>query len=344
MGISASCQPSYPRHNDFILLVKNANNFITCDKHVWTLNERTLLRIFFENLQVTLQNTQDYNLQLPWGNPDRNWDINTQFQDYFNRIRLALPKSNKVRKIFLSIHPGEDYTKLLPKTQTQFAQIYGLAAFLWSMYHDGSNASKYFYKSDILSYIYGNDCKSIETMMNALEKIYFTNRTGYVPANCLLIPSCGFRLIQGKINSFIENETITGPKTYSVTPNLETINEPFYTLSPIKIKIVLIIPPKQIEFKPELKPELKLELEPECELELKPELELECELELEPRKDGLNKIHEDINSLIAQLNGESEPEDWDKNFESFFDNQMHTRHRKSKERKGPTWRKYTRNI
>lgn len=290
MGISASCQPSYPQYNDFILFIRNADKFIRKDKHIMCVSEKVVLQAFFENLEYTLQNSSEYNLQLPWGSPGINWPQSKQLKEYFNRIRLIIPKSKKMSKLFTLAH-SDNFFHLFPNTQCQLAQVYAVIAFLWLIFYDGNNAVKYFYRSDILHHIYGNDCKSMEVIMNILEKIYFTSKNGYIPSHCLIMPTCNFKLVKGQIKSISSEESITGPKTYHVMPDPNLINEPFYTLTPVQIEIFLTVSPIQIN-------------------------------KSKDNQSSLDRIQEDINILIEQLKCTKKKEkeenvfgnDWKENF------------------------------
>lgn len=283
MGISASCQPTYPRHNDFVQLVKNANNFISRDVCIWTPNEKILLGEFFENLQIALYNTQDCNSQLPWYNPGVDWHEDERFKDYFTRVRLAVPRSVKIRKIFSYTLPpkNEDFMFLNSKSRTQLASFYAVIAFLWSMYNDGGNAVKYFYKSDILYHVY-NNCQSVDIMISAIEKIYFTNKNGFVPANNLVMPTCSFRLLEGRIKTFLGETVINGPRTYNVIPQPEIINEPFYTLTPCRINVLFTSLPNV---------ESKINSDA---------IDLDESME-DIGETSLQQIHRDINSLLDQI-------------------------------------------
>jgi hypothetical protein len=273
MGISASCQPNYPQFNDFVLLIRNANKFIRADRHIWCITEKVLIQTFFENLEKILQGCD---LQLPWGSPDKSWHLSPQLKEYFNKIRLVIPKYKKISKIFSLIHPD-----IQSNTQHQLAQVYAVIAFLWLMFYDGNNAVKHFYQSDILHFIYGDDNKSIETMLSILEKIYFTSKDGFIPAHCLIIPTCSFRLVHGQIDSFEDGNIITGPKTYHSVSDPEMINEPFCSLTPIQIEVFLTMTPPI------------------------------------NKQSKIDKIHEDINILIDRLNAppiKTFKDDWDEDF------------------------------
>lgn len=305
MGISASCQPSYPQYNDFVLFIQNADTFIRKDKRIWCISEKVVLQAFFEILEQTLQNnfaSQNYNLQLPWGSPGNLWHQSKQLIEYFNQVRLVIPKSKKISKIFSLAIQGSaqntnpvSFSQLLPKTQYQLAQVYAVITFIWLMFYDGSSAAKYFYRSDILHHIYRNDCKSIETMMNILGKIYFTSKNAAIPAHCLIIPTCSFRLVKGQVNSLgisDDQNIITGPKTYHVIPDPDVINEPFYTLTPVQIEIFLTTSPFRSD-------------------------------ESKYNRSSLDRIQEDINILIEQLKGtkikekeikEIFKDDWEEDF------------------------------
>jgi hypothetical protein len=246
MGISASYQPTYPGYKDFVLFIENADRVISNDKYVWSLSEKIVLHNFFDNLKKTLQNSEDYNSQLPWGSPGIYWSKSNQLEDYFNFTRSIIPRSKHISKLYNSAH-NCDFNQLQPNTKKQIAQVYGLIIFLWLIFHDGHNPSKYFYKTDILHYIYDNNTNSIETMLTILRKIYFTNKDGHIPPHSLIIPTSSFRLIDGKLCS--DYSVINGPKTYNVVPDPEIINEPFYTLSPVQIGILLKILPLRSDHK-----------------------------------------------------------------------------------------------
>jgi hypothetical protein len=306
MGISASCQPCYPRHNDFVQLIKNANNFIMKDRCIWTPDERFILKSFIENLQTALDNTQNCNLQLPWYSVGTIWYENKKFNEYLTRVRLAIPRSRKIRKIFsYTRHSNiegfqgftENFMNIDSRTQSQLAHFYGLMAFLWSMYNNGNNCIRYFYKSDILDYVYKHDHRSIDIMMSALEKIYFTNKSVSIPANYLVMPTCSFRLLQGNIKTFFDNTTITSPRTYSVIPNPAIVNEPFYTLTPSQIDVFMILPPKRNQH---------IYHEKESQNSDAIDLDEPSSMIKSTDKPNLNSIHEDINSLVRHFRGNEE--------------------------------------
>ena len=222
MGISASHQPSYPQYTDFLLLINNADKYINnSDTQIWNEDQKMCLRHFFSPLQEK-------------GSRDR-----------FEQIRINVPRSKKIAKVYAFVNNGDDFYRLSPIIQNETVRIYAIITFLWLMFDDGETPAKYFYKSDHLHHIYKNDYVAIENTIHALEKVYFTNKNAYIASKCLIIPTCSFRLIEGQILSNCQ-QIITGPKTYTVMPNFEIANDPFYTLTPVRLEIFLTLPPDNL--------------------------------------------------------------------------------------------------
>lgn len=218
MGISASHQPLYPQYSDFLLLINNANKYINSDTQIWNNNQKVCLNRIFDNI-----NSKSIE------------------KSHFDRIRINVPRSKKISKVYRFANKDKDFDRLCPNIQDKIVRIYAIITFLWLMFDDTKTPAKYFYQSDHLHYIFKNNHIEIENTIYALEKINFTNKNAYIPYGCLIIPTCSFRLVEGQIISNTQ-EIIIGPKTYTVMPNFEIANEPFYTLTPVRIEIFLTCP------------------------------------------------------------------------------------------------------
>lgn len=247
MGLTVSCQPKYFGYDHFVKLVQNANNYIIRDTEVWEDDEKESLLQFFSTIQTYLQ----VNKQLPWHTDER-------IKDFFQRVRLAVPKTLKAREIYAyTFDPNkntssggiidfqEDFSNVSPQTQVQLSHLYALIAFLWIMYKDGHNGARYFYKSDIFHYLCQNcqrqsqlseipdstvNIAQADALCRAIEKIYFTGKSGMIPAGCLVLPTCEFRVLRGTLKGFDGH----------VIPLKVPINsgEPYYTVSPIRIETI----------------------------------------------------------------------------------------------------------
>lgn len=267
MGLSVSCQPRYLGYEHFVKLVQNANSYILGDKEVLEEDEKEALLKFFSNIQIALQNNLygKINKQLPWyspyeGGPGLNWPHSERIKEYFKNVRLAVPKTLKARKIYAYasnpiknsssggiIDFNEDFSNATPQTQVQLSHVYALITFLWIMYKDGHNSAKYFYKSDILHYLCQNceyhssfgqvpdrmvNTYQIDALTRAIEKIYFTGSSGMIPARCLVLPTCEFRVLRGSLKGFDGNNLLlkvpinSGELYYTTTPVIiETVND-----------------------------------------------------------------------------------------------------------------------
>jgi hypothetical protein len=263
MGLTVSCQPKYLGYDHFVKLVQNANNYIIRDTNVWEEDEKECLIQFFSTIQSCLQNNLygQINKQLPWYTgyeQPGGWVDNERIKDFVQSVRLAVPKTLKAREIYAyTVNPiknsssggiigfQEDFSNASPQTQVQLSHLYALIAFLWIMYEDGYNAARYFYKSDIFHYLCQNcqhhsqigeipdsivNTARVDALSRAIEKIYFTGKSGMIPAGCLVLPTCEFRVLRGTLKGFDGHNL----------PLKVPINsgEPYYTVSPIRIETI----------------------------------------------------------------------------------------------------------
>src|SRR5665648_38325 len=189
------------RHADFVRLVKEGPDYLIHDQWVWTEDERNALLEFFHLLTTTLRNPKEIaNMELPWRDLNDRWPNDRMIQDYFSRVCLAVPKTNRMVEIYK--HAGSEmFRSPSLQTEVQLAHIYSAVLFLWSLYqksrpdHPGQSSmvpvtlAELFYQSDLLDAMakepVNNEAKvnhqRVKCMISALEKISIVNSMSAIP-------------------------------------------------------------------------------------------------------------------------------------------------------------------
>ena len=209
MGLSIFSDDEYITFPEFGAFVNNALRYIEINACVWTPAQQSILRQYFTNLIATLENTNPVNPNLPWGSPGAGWPANNAVQEYFIRVRDAVPRSNFFVQTYpYTVNPYNSATPLpaFPTSQ-QLAQLFLLVAFFWGCFLSKDNAQAFLDASDYTTYVFsdaaGNvDFSSASTFIAAMNRIHFAGKEMTLPPNRMVILQDPAFLLTGRLIQF----------------------------------------------------------------------------------------------------------------------------------------------
>lgn len=209
MGISIFTSDQYVTFEEFAAFVVNARRYIDINACVWKPAQQSILFAFISDLINRLENINPVDPNLPWGSPGGGWAASSTVQDYFNRVRDAVPKSHYFRDTYpYTINPFNPNTPIPGyPTGRSIALLFQMVAFFWGCYLSNDNAQEFLDKSDYTTYIYSDNLAnvsfgSVRTLVSGLSRIHFAGKEVTLPPNRLVILQDPAFLLTGRLVQF----------------------------------------------------------------------------------------------------------------------------------------------